>query len=336
MINNGKLKSKDKEEGLISVIIPVYNAEAYLERCITSICEQTYKKMEIIVIDDGSTDNTWEIIRDLSEKDCRIKSYRKKNSGSADTRNYGIRIATGEYIGFVDSDDWISSVMYEKMYNSIIENDADMAVCQTMDCNENGDEKVRCAYKKEVLNNEEAVEKILLTQCSVWNKLYRAEIIKNVEFLNMKRAEDGPFMFKVLAQDLRVIFLDEPLYFCFYRKGSLSHTVFSKKTWCVWEAGVYLYDEILKYNSELKNLASFRYFLHYNILLNEIAKSPNVKEILDGNSSKIKVIRKKSKQVLKQVFFNPYLSGTAKIVSIIETISPRLYIWWRMVRSNMR
>ena len=313
---------------LISVIIPVYNAEAFIERCIESVCKQTYKNIEIIAIDDGSTDRSWEILLELSKSDSRIKLHKKTNSGSADTRNFGIGIAQGEYIGFIDADDWIANDMYEKMYSAIVQHKADMAVCETMDCGDDGTRKIRNTYKTEVLSNEKAMEKVMLTQCSVWNKLYKKEIIKNVVFPNMRRAEDGPFMFRILAQNVKVIFLDEALYYCYYHVGSLSHATFGENSWCVWEAGNYLYDEISRYSNALNDLAVFRYFAHCNILLREMSVSPKLNEILKDNSDKLDELKKKARKLLKQIFTNPLFSKSMKIVGIMVAVNPKIFIWW--------
>ena len=313
---------------LISVIIPVYNAESFIERCIDSICKQTYENLEIIAVDDGSTDCSWDILCKLSERDHRIRVYKKQNGGSADTRNYGIRVAQGEYIGFVDSDDWISGNMYEKLYREIDEKKADMAVCETLDWGDDGSQKIRVAYKAEVLSNEQAMEKIMMTQCSVWNKLYRAEIIKNIEFPPMRRAEDGPFMFRVLAQNIKVVFLDEALYYCYYHTGSLSHSVFGKNSWCVWEAGDYLYNEIIGYCDTLRELAVFRYFCHCNILLKEIAESQNVHTILQDNRDKLIVLKRKARKLVMQIFANRHFSASLKIVCIMIAVNPKMFVWW--------
>ena len=113
----------------ISVIVPIYNVEKYLAKCIDSIINQTLTNIEIILVNDGSTDNSRKIIDKYDKKDSRIKVIHKKNGGQGSARNAGLDIAKGEYIGFVDSDDWIDSNMYENLYNAAISNNADIVVC---------------------------------------------------------------------------------------------------------------------------------------------------------------------------------------------------------------
>ena len=115
---------------LISIIVPVYNMEKYLARCVDSIIAQTYDKIEIILVDDGSTDNSSSMCDHYARKDERIKVVHKLNGGLSDARNAGFAVATGSYIGYVDSDDWIEPDMYEKMYYACVENDAELAVCR--------------------------------------------------------------------------------------------------------------------------------------------------------------------------------------------------------------
>ena len=114
---------------LISIIVPVYNVEKYLKKCVDSIVNQTYKNLEIILVDDGATDNSGKICDELVELDNRIKVYHKKNGGLSDARNYGVERATGDYIGFVDSDDYIDAEMYEKLYEAIKKENVDVAEC---------------------------------------------------------------------------------------------------------------------------------------------------------------------------------------------------------------
>jgi len=113
----------------ISIVVPVYNVEQYLEKCVNSIINQTYKNLEIILIDDGATDSSGKLCDELAKIDNRIKVYHKENGGLSDARNYGVERATGDYIGFVDSDDCIDSEMYEKLYEAIRKENVDVAEC---------------------------------------------------------------------------------------------------------------------------------------------------------------------------------------------------------------
>lgn len=123
------MNKKIAEKPLVSVIVPVYNAEKYLPACLDSICNQTLRELEIIVVDDGSTDGSGEIADEYAAKDERIKVVHKRNGNPGATRNVGLRLVTGEYVGFVDSDDWIEPEMYNKMYKYAIHSGSDLTVC---------------------------------------------------------------------------------------------------------------------------------------------------------------------------------------------------------------
>ena len=139
----------EEQKELISIIVAVYNIEDYIERGVNSITNQTYKNLEIILVDDGSTDGSAGICDRLAENDGRIVLIHKKNGGLADARNAGLAVAKGSLIGFVDGDDWIDEDMYEKMYSALLEQNADMAVC-----------RYRQVYKDGVL--DESVGRVLL------------------------------------------------------------------------------------------------------------------------------------------------------------------------------
>lgn len=174
---------------LISVIVPVYNVEKYLPRCIDSILNQTYKNLEIILVDDGSPDNCPAICDEYAQKDSRIKVIHKANGGVSSARNVGLDVATGEYIGFVDSDDWIEPDMYEFLFMRATDYNVDISRCASVW--EYG--KGRC---EEILTDNENENMFLLDgedlildlvngawdEGVVWNKLYKKEIVKNVRF----------------------------------------------------------------------------------------------------------------------------------------------------------
>ena len=171
----------------ISIIVPIYNVEQYLDKCIESLVNQTYKNLEIILIDDGSKDNSRKIVNSWTAKDNRIKSIHKKNGGLSDARNAGMKIATGDYIGFVDSDDWINYKMYEVLINNLEKYNADISACAINKI----DEKY-FIDEKQVLNEnicmftaEEALENLIdegILKQTLLNKLYKIEVINGIFF----------------------------------------------------------------------------------------------------------------------------------------------------------
>lgn len=169
------------KKDLISIIVPIYNAEKYLKRCIESIISQTYLNLEIILVDDGSKDNSSKICDDYANKDNRIKVIHKENEGVSKARNDGLKLATGKYILFVDSDDWLEKEMCEKMINKIISNDSDLVVCEYNNFyeNENRTENVNLKDLKNVSFAEIISDDSNKYGGFPWNKLIKRSVIKN-------------------------------------------------------------------------------------------------------------------------------------------------------------
>lgn len=193
----------------ISVIVPIYNVEKYLSKCIDSIINQTLTNIEIILVNDGSTDNSGKIIDEYAKKDSRIKVIHKKNGGQGSARNAGLDIAKGEYIGFVDSDDWIDSNMYESLYNAAISNNSDIVVCNRKVFDENGNIKGIVTVEEKIIKNiknniaDYIVNDLLYKHTvSACNKIYKRQILQdnNIYFkgVNEVGSEDALFNYQVL------------------------------------------------------------------------------------------------------------------------------------------
>lgn len=208
----------------ISVIVPIYNVEPYLRRCIDSIINQTYKNLEIILVDDESPDNCGQICDDYAKKDTRIKVIHKKNGGLSDARNVGLEVCTGDFISFVDSDDWIELNTYEIMMKSMNEYNADMVVSNI---NYVYKDKVESKYsegKIRCFNKEEAMKELIkdgLVQAVVWNKLYKSNLIDNLRFKVRKLNEDEFFTYKICAKAERIVYIPEALYQYRQREDSI-------------------------------------------------------------------------------------------------------------------
>ncbi|MDO4378752.1 MAG: glycosyltransferase family 2 protein [Erysipelotrichia bacterium] len=202
----------------ISVIIPVYKVEEYLDRCIESVVGQTYKNLEIILIDDGSPDNCPKMCDDWAKKDNRIRVIHKENEGVSSARNYGIDIATGEYISFVDSDDIIHPKYYEIMLNNI--GDADMVYCEYEKFTDeiSFDNINEDNFEFEVNQNEKVFSNFSFSFFVVWNKVIKTELLKNIRFsTEFKNAEDTLFAFELLEKCSKVVYIKTQLYGYFIR-----------------------------------------------------------------------------------------------------------------------
>jgi len=203
----------------VSVIVPVYNVENYLAKCLDSLVNQTLKDIEIIVVNDGSPDNSQDIIDKYAKKYSVIKAYKKENGGLSDARNYGIKKASGEYIAFVDSDDYVDTSMYEKMYNKAIENNYDIVVC---DLNYIYPDKKIEAYSN-IPNDTDNINKVFLNiYPAAWNKLFKKELLKNIEFKKGIWFEDVEFIYRLLPRIKTIGVIHEHLYQYLQRNGSIT------------------------------------------------------------------------------------------------------------------
>ena len=213
---------------LVSIIVPVYKVEKYLEKCIASVVNQTYTNLEIILIDDGSPDNCPAICDAWKECDPRIKVIHQPNGGLSVARNEGLKLATGEFIGFVDSDDWIEPNKYEVLLTALLETDADIAVCNYQIETEASNSNIinTESPKRKQYTPEAALEKIFKWQgfiCNfVWNKLYRRAVISDIKFPEGKIHEDVPWTATVIGNSKTIVSIDCPLYHYLNRPDSLT------------------------------------------------------------------------------------------------------------------
>ena len=218
---------------LISVIVPVYYVEQYIEKCIESLINQTYKNIEIILVDDGSPDNCPSICDEYAEKDNRIKVIHKENGGLSDARNAGMQVATGDYISYIDSDDWVEPQMFEKMLNRLIEDNSDVVSCGVKWVEENGT-LIRnvSAGSNTVLNRKESLKELLndgLIKQHVWNKLYKTDIIRNISFEKGKYHEDVFWSYQVFGIAEKVSIMTDSFYCYVQRPNSIMSVGYSDK-----------------------------------------------------------------------------------------------------------
>jgi len=219
---------KDK----ISIIIPVYNVESYIRKCLESVINQTYTNLEIILINDGSPDNCGKICEEYAEQDSRIRVFHKENGGLSSALNFGLKSFTGSYIGFVDSDDWIEPNMYQELYNAI--NGVDIAVCSYFKDTISSSEKVENMkkIKEHIISTGNMLLYPLMRDyymgfCGyIWNKLYYASIIQEIGLSfdeNIKYAMDVLFYETLVTQQKCVgAYVDKPLYHYLQREGAIT------------------------------------------------------------------------------------------------------------------
>lgn len=215
------------EKDLISIIVPVYNVEAYLDRCMESILKQTYKRLEIILVDDGSTDSSGEKCDAYAKQDSRIKVIHKKNGGLSDARNAGLALATGDYIGYVDSDDWIEPDMYQYLYDACVEHDAELAVCryfrEYQDRTEaSGTGEIVPLSRDELLKIYISGNDEYVIYNSVWSKLFKRELVADLIFPKGRNSEDIMYTTRAFCRLDRAVYIDRCLYhYVLDREGSI-------------------------------------------------------------------------------------------------------------------
>lgn len=268
---------------LISIIIPVYKVEEYLEKCIESVLKQTYTNLQIILVDDGSPDNCGKICDEYAKKDSRIEVIHKVNGGLSDARNVGIAQAKGKYIGFVDSDDYIKEDMYEILINLIKEYDADVSICNLYDVidgkeyirnNENGiQEYSRLEILKEVLLDKNI-------QSYAWNKLYKKELFDEIKYPIGKKYEDIGTTFYVFEKCNKIVVTSKPEYYYLKRSDSLVNNVT--------ESTVLDYTDIIiqRYLYTQKNIEELRKYNNY-YLAKTLITAHNDIELLGSISEKM-------------------------------------------------
>lgn len=213
------------EKDLISIVIPVYNVERYLSRCIESILNQTYENWEAVFVNDGSKDNSLEILKDYQKRDNRIIVIDKKNEGSGVARNTGVERSKGEYLTFLDSDDWYEKDFLEKLYNNLKENNSDISMCNPrMTYDDTQKNKNINVYHFNSIDLSKFPDEILgiLAMPVIWNKLYKKEIIikNDIKFPNYSFSEDVEFLYKVFLYVNKVSKVEEYLYNYYQRDNS--------------------------------------------------------------------------------------------------------------------
>lgn len=251
-------------EKLISVIVPVYKVEQYLEKCIDSIINQTYKNLEIILVDDGSPDNCGKICDDYAEKDSRIKVVHKENGGLSDARNAGYEFVNGEYISFIDSDDYIATDFYEILVNTMVKENSDIVECGVVKFCENED--IKTENKNPVVRSFDTVEALesLVEEKDfhqhVWNKLYKTELVMDVKFEKGKLNEDEFWTYQIFGKAKKVSRISVGLYYYLQRGGSIMGNSYNLRRLDALEALSQRQKYLDEFYPQVSSVAKIRFF----------------------------------------------------------------------------
>ena len=287
---------------LISIIVPVYKAEKHLRKCVDSLRNQTYSNLEILLVDDGSPDNSGKMCDDFALEDKRIKVIHKQNGGQSDARNVGLAQATGKYIGFVDSDDYVEKDMYETLYNEIIENDADISVISNAMVRENGEHINGSDTQNKYVYEGNAVIKELLLHVTLknyaWDKLYKKELLDGIKFIVGVCYEDVPFMLEVMAKAKKVVYYDSMKYYYVKHRESVSATCSEKNVKDYLDAIINRFDKIKR---EYPMLNTYNYYAIANTAVHAYYKVMLSDKPIEIYNEKLNILKENCKYVFENL-----------------------------------
>ena len=304
----------------LSIIVPVYQVEAYLPKCIDSIINQTFTDLELILVDDGSTDGCPQLCDEYKQKDSRIKVIHKENGGLSDARNKGIEIAVGKYLGFVDSDDWIELGMYEVLMSDAIKHDADISCCGFNVVKNNISKPYNHSIKKYSVFRGNEVFPNLYTEFSACNKIYKKELFDKTRYPVGKFYEDARIMYLLAEQAKVFIWNPIPMYSYVFRVDSIMQSFDFNKCLdrvVVWEE---LYDNVLVKHDELKKNIIAR----KNKLIVDLFTDIAVNHIQDIHPTEILLLKKKIKG---PIVFNRELNIVYGAKCFLIKYTPSIYIY---------
>ena len=308
---------------LISIIVPVYNVEQYLEKCVDSIINQTYKNLEIILVDDGATDSSSKLCDKLAKIDNRIKVYHKENGGLSDARNYGVERATGDYIGFVDSDDYIDAEMYEKLYEAIKKENVDVAECNLKIIYPNRVELFteqnyyNVCTKQEYLEEYLKIEKIFGSACV---RLIKSNIAKKLKFPVGKLYEDTYYAYDLINVADSYVIMEAPYYNYLMRENSITNARFNPRIFDLIEIVEEFHNIVYENYPELEEAADYRKMYAYFSVLNSIL----LEEEFKNNSFYPQIVNYFKENHIK-LLRNKYITRNRKLSILLIKININLY-----------
>lgn len=310
----------------ISIIVPVYNVELCMRKCIDSILAQTFKDFELILVNDGSTDGSGKICNEYSLKDKRIRIINKENGGLSSARNAGIKAALGEFLGFVDSDDYISPDMYNFLFTLLNKTHADVASCGLYNCYANKIIPQCKSNHSYLLNGEGALALVLEGEklyMSAVNKLYRRNLFEKTCFPLGKLYEDAFTIPSILADACLVAVETAPMYFYVHRAGTITTSDFNKNDLDIVEAHKKNLDLVRLRFPSLESRAMFRYLWAYAHVLDKMSCSANYHSIRRGAEYRaiVSVLRANTSKILA----NPYFSCRRKIMATLLFVNSSVY-----------
>lgn len=309
---------------LLSVIIPVYNVETFVAQCVESVIAQTYDNLEIILVDDGSTDRSGVICDEFAARDRRIRVIHKVNGGLSDARNAGIEVAAGQYLGFVDSDDWIEPNMYELLYNACAGNEADLSVCGLF--RDYKDRAISCPNKKAVLSSSEAMRALIEGEDlhdHAWSKLYRRSLFDGVRYPVRQLYEDVRTTYKLVSKANKVVMIPECLYHYRQRKGSIVRKNNNINTFQLENAFEEMISDSSGDFSRYQEAIDFRRLKLQSYILRELLLSD--KSAVDDNRERFDRYASLVRENRKQILRDPRFTKVYKLIGIASMLPEKAF-----------
>ncbi|WP_413307033.1 glycosyltransferase [Bacillus sp. 1P10SD] len=322
----------------ISIIVPVYNVESYIHACIDSILDQSFTDFELILVDDGSSDRSGFICDDFSEKDNRIIVIHKENGGQSSARNRGIDAAKGDYIGFIDSDDWIHRDMYKILYSYAIEKDAEITACNLMQYDKNSESHLYSNNTtNQLFDKTSAMHELYLNErltFSPCNKLYKKEIIQGLRFKEGYILEDMDFAYKIIHQANKIYYTGQALYNYRFNEKSTMRKAFSKKRLDEFEVRRDMYLFYLNNYPDIANELYAEWFLTGVMLY------INIEKYFFNEKNQFKYLLDLDRQKIRTLLTKKSYNQKKKILLSIAVISPQILVmfyrlYWDKVKGEL-
>ncbi|MDQ0198773.1 glycosyltransferase family 2 protein [Neobacillus ginsengisoli] len=311
----------------ISIIVPVYNVEKYLVKCIDSILNQTFSDFELILVNDGSTDKSGEICDEYSKIDKRIKVVHKKNGGLSSARNAGIDLAKGEYIAFVDSDDYIHKRMYEVLYNNAIINSSDIIICDFTVANEGvfyDTSNLNIDIVAQNFSNIESLNKLYTSKgisfIVAWNKLYKRELFNDIRYEKGRIHEDEFIIHQILYKSSKVTYLPIKLYYYLQTNNSIIRSPYNIKRLDL----VYALKERVDFFSEVKQ-TKLQQLAETNFVQSFFLNYYKAKYNVSNNNKELRQLKKVFSLSVGPLLVNPFFNKKEKILWLLFVLNPLLY-----------
>lgn len=324
------------QEPLISVIVPIYKVEKLLPRCVDSLLGQTWKNLEIILVDDGSPDGCGALCDAYAEKDSRVRVIHKLNGGLSSARNAGIDIARGEYLGFVDSDDWVDLDSYEKLVRLAEKYRASMVCGGRYDSEESGKEVPGlCPPREEVITGQECASRIFRwdnMDMAAWDKLYHRDLFREIRYPLGIIWEDLPTTYRIALKAERVAMANFPFYHYFQRSGSITRTIFTEREFVYPEHAIKIHDYISQSYPDIRLASQYLKIraIGWTVQMLDIADKQTREKYVDEREHYRTLLRENLREALK----NPYFTKTNKRDFLLMSL--RLYAPLRAVRNAVK